>query len=176
MSNTKSAYISAIIIVSIFCALNTVSGQSGNSTAPIAWTCNPANYNSSDGCHCNCGIRDPDCDNRNSTLFGLTLNCPCAGMVCAGVKCYGDCNPVQTSLILTQLNTFTILTIINTMLIGIVLLVVISLILIRFSTDPMTTHSRAGGASVKDILINIWNTFVTCGGRCNQRARLTTDQ
>lgn len=61
------------------------------------------------------------------------------------------------------------------MLIGIAFLVVASLVAIRFSTDPLTVHRRPGGESVKDMLINIYNFFVTCNGKCNKKARLQTD-
>lgn len=26
------------------------------------WTCDPSNYDANDGCHCNCGMPDPDCN------------------------------------------------------------------------------------------------------------------
>eukprot|EP00514_Thraustochytrium_sp_LLF1b_P004422 CAMPEP_0184513330 /NCGR_PEP_ID=MMETSP0198_2-20121128/3366_1 /TAXON_ID=1112570 /ORGANISM="Thraustochytrium sp., Strain LLF1b" /LENGTH=879 /DNA_ID=CAMNT_0026903433 /DNA_START=38 /DNA_END=2674 /DNA_ORIENTATION=+ len=29
---------------------------------PDAWVCNSTAYNQSNGCHCECGVRDPDCD------------------------------------------------------------------------------------------------------------------
>jgi hypothetical protein len=61
------------------------------------------------------------------------------------------------------------------MLIGTAFLIAASLIAIRCSTDPYTSHTRPGGESVKDVLIRIYNWFVTCNGRCNPRAALTTD-
>lgn len=36
---------------------------------PEGWTCNQTWYNSSDGCHCNCGEWDPDCDAYNAKTF-----------------------------------------------------------------------------------------------------------
>lgn len=37
---------------------------------PACWTCDPGYYNKSDGCDCNCGCYDPDCDRANQTLYG----------------------------------------------------------------------------------------------------------
>ena len=34
------------------------------------WTCDPAAYGTNDGCDCNCGIPDPDCDNPKADVFG----------------------------------------------------------------------------------------------------------
>eukprot|EP01114_Cavostelium_apophysatum_P021585 TRINITY_DN7578_c0_g2_i1.p1 TRINITY_DN7578_c0_g2~~TRINITY_DN7578_c0_g2_i1.p1 ORF type:complete len:735 (-),score=109.60 TRINITY_DN7578_c0_g2_i1:129-2333(-) len=38
--------------------------QSGG-TIP-GWTCDPASFNANDGCNCNCGARDPDCDKTSA--------------------------------------------------------------------------------------------------------------
>jgi hypothetical protein len=61
------------------------------------------------------------------------------------------------------------------MLIGVAFLVAGSLIAIRCSTDPYTAHTRPGGESVKDVLIRMYNFFVTCNGRCNPKGALQTD-
>jgi len=37
---------------------------------PTNWTCIPTYYNASDGCDCNCGIYDPDCDVPDAKMFG----------------------------------------------------------------------------------------------------------
>ena len=35
---------------------------------PSEWTCDPNYYNARDGCDCNCGAWDPDCDITNDTM------------------------------------------------------------------------------------------------------------
>ena len=53
---------------------------------PVAgWTCDPKHYGTSDGCHCGCGIRDPDCSDGNLATCDA---CGVAGS-CAGPLCYG---------------------------------------------------------------------------------------
>jgi len=61
-------------------------------TIPSKWRCDPAQYNSEDGCQCNCGAPDPDCKKKNQ----LTHNCPCGTMTChneAG-NCVGKCDGI----------------------------------------------------------------------------------
>lgn len=58
---------------------------------PTGWTCEPSYYGTRDGCDCNCGSRDPDCDLPEQVL----LNCQ-EGEICnAGGTCSvagaGDC-------------------------------------------------------------------------------------
>ena len=33
------------------------------------WICPPEHYNNGDGCHCSCGIADPDCEGDGVDLF-----------------------------------------------------------------------------------------------------------
>lgn len=40
-----------------------------NRTVPQAWSCDDAWYDADDGCDCNCGILDPDCNDANATLY-----------------------------------------------------------------------------------------------------------
>jgi len=40
---------------------------------PKAWKCDPSNYGTKDGCHCNCGTWDPDC---SDDLKLPTIGCP----------------------------------------------------------------------------------------------------
>src|SRR3989338_9395856 len=40
--------------------------------APRTWTCSPELYGSGDGCHCNCGVFDPDCDLPFQTIVGCS--------------------------------------------------------------------------------------------------------
>lgn len=73
MSSSDYVVLFVVVIFSIIYAVN--------AAVPPGWTCNASYYNASDGCHCNCGIRDPDCDNKNSTFYNVTYGCPCADMV-----------------------------------------------------------------------------------------------
>jgi len=60
-------------------------GNCSNNVVPSAWVCKREYYNAKDGCDCNCGAPDPDCEDSNSVL----LNCPCSGMYC---NYYGFCS------------------------------------------------------------------------------------
>ena len=52
------------------------------------WTCSASSYATSDGCHCGCGLQDPDCDKDLATteVFGCEhtnfTNPGCSGGVC----------------------------------------------------------------------------------------------
>ena len=54
-------------------------GGAADSGAPAGWTCDPLLYNSRGRCDCECGVRDPDCNNP----IALVENCT-AGMICGG--------------------------------------------------------------------------------------------
>jgi hypothetical protein len=45
---------------------------------PMEWTCQPEKYGSGDGCHCNCGAFDPDCD----SFEAVSKNCPNYDDIC----------------------------------------------------------------------------------------------
>ena len=49
--------------------------QQGNVSAPPTWTCLPGYYHAGDGCDCNCGLWDPDCDDDNSTVWDSSSTC-----------------------------------------------------------------------------------------------------
>lgn len=51
--------------------------QFSGKTASPYWLCPASTYNANDGCDCNCGVYDPDCDSSESELF----NCP-SGFTC----------------------------------------------------------------------------------------------
>ena len=81
------------------CQEGQVCSEAGSCEAPAAeepsqgdgWTCNPNYYNANDGCDCDCGIPDPDCDRPNQQLY----NCA-AGETCndAGLcEASWTCNP-----------------------------------------------------------------------------------
>jgi len=60
---------------------NAVDGfaDSGNAASiPADWTCNDYWYNALDGCDCNCGVWDPDCDVDGQWLYG----CPSQDDTC----------------------------------------------------------------------------------------------
>lgn len=44
----------------------------GDVCAPIPsqWSCDDAHYAAADGCDCDCGARDPDCDDAQAIIFG----------------------------------------------------------------------------------------------------------
>lgn len=42
------------------------------SDVPLAWTCGASYYAASDGCDCECGAWDPDCDDASSSLYGCS--------------------------------------------------------------------------------------------------------
>jgi hypothetical protein len=45
---------------------------------PLEWTCKPEQYGSSDGCQCNCGAFDPDCN----PFEAVSINCPNNDDIC----------------------------------------------------------------------------------------------
>ena len=45
---------------------------------PIEWTCKPEQYGSADGCQCNCGVFDPDCN----PFEAVSINCPNHDDIC----------------------------------------------------------------------------------------------
>jgi len=49
-----------------------VTRSNTDSYVPRFWNCSRDTYNTNDGCHCNCGGWDPDCDD----LTQATINCP----------------------------------------------------------------------------------------------------
>jgi len=49
---------------------------------PEGWTCFAASYGFEDGCHCGCGIYDPDCDDDSAEIVGCE-----AGQVCEAAAC-----------------------------------------------------------------------------------------
>ena len=45
---------------------------------PLEWTCKPEQYGSGDGCQCNCGTFDPDCN----PFEAVSINCPNDDDIC----------------------------------------------------------------------------------------------
>jgi hypothetical protein len=64
------------------CVYDFAGGPSGP-TVPAGWTCDAGYYDMNDGCDCNCGIYDPDCDDASQALYGCG-----DGETCDP---YGDC-------------------------------------------------------------------------------------
>ena len=61
---------------------------------PSDWRCNPKFYSTFDGCNCECGAVDPDCDVTDPPQ--QVLNCQ-AGQTCEDGKCVGNTVPTPTS-------------------------------------------------------------------------------
>eukprot|EP00732_Lithocolla_globosa_P002429 Lithocolla_globosa_v1_NODE_1584_length_2467_cov_5.572139.p1 type:complete len:763 gc:universal NODE_1584_length_2467_cov_5.572139:2427-139(-) len=49
---------------------------------PAEWQCDSSTYSSQDGCDCNCGVRDPDCDLSDTQYFVPLVGCPVSGSTC----------------------------------------------------------------------------------------------
>ena len=49
---------------------------------PEGWTCFPALYGFEDGCHCGCGIHDPDCDDASAEIIGCGDGELCEAAAC----------------------------------------------------------------------------------------------
>ncbi len=54
-----------------------VSGPDASIPDPV-WTCEPSYYNAADGCDCECGIPDPDCDLPNQVVYGCPADIACS--------------------------------------------------------------------------------------------------
>ena len=72
--------------------------------APTGWTCDPTYYKADDGCDCECGAYDPDCDDPYASLYGCETGevcstegtckpCEpdCSGKACGDDGCDGSC-------------------------------------------------------------------------------------
>ncbi|KAL9641528.1 hypothetical protein ABK040_013449 [Willaertia magna] len=55
--------------------LNSFYYTAASTGVPSNWSCSPLSFGSGDGCDCNCGAWDPDCNVKSATLF----NCPKSG-------------------------------------------------------------------------------------------------
>jgi hypothetical protein len=61
----------------------------GGQCVPIDWGCDSAYYAANDGCDCDCGTYDPDCDDPGAEI----LNCD-VGQTCGpNSECVGGCEP-----------------------------------------------------------------------------------
>jgi len=74
---------------------------------PVGWICGSATFGTGDGCHCDCGAPDPDCDDAGAALLGcpsdatgcsgegecIVPSCTpqCSGKECGGDGCGGVC-------------------------------------------------------------------------------------
>jgi len=67
------------------CSSNLCRRTSGSVTIPQNWQCSMDFYSATDGCDCECGAHDPDCDVPGQTVF----NCNNAGDVCIDGICHG---------------------------------------------------------------------------------------
>lgn len=77
---------------------------------PETWTCPEQYYNAQDGCDCNCGAYDPDCNNySDDDLYGCDgiespyctnegvceSSCSCGGAMCGDDGCGNSCGECQ---------------------------------------------------------------------------------
>jgi len=72
--------------------LNCGPGESCSSAGecvPNGWFCNPADYDSGDGCHCGCGLWDPDCNNDPQPAINCSFDEQCS----FDGECVGDVTP-----------------------------------------------------------------------------------
>lgn len=58
---------------------------------PASWTCNPAFYGTSDGCDCNCGAYDPDCDIPGAVVYGCGPGGACTAEGTCGIPAAWMC-------------------------------------------------------------------------------------
>lgn len=115
----------------------------------------------------NCGTQDPDCDNNLdtktnfiilpkenywSTNAGVVYNCSnlCKDMICRESHCYGVCNMNEYLANQENLRKFQILSIINTMLLGLLIIVVSSLLYINCSFIESTTNQNEKDQNEKE--------------------------
>ena len=70
-----------------------------NDTVPSGWTCPALFYNNTDGCDCNCGISDPDCDRAPcgtyAPIFGCNQTLNDSYITCIHSKCRETVIPVS---------------------------------------------------------------------------------
>ena len=88
-SNTSDAPVTYFIVVdghsAESCGTFTISITDD---VPTEWQCDPAHYNTGDGCDCGCGALDPDCANGDSKTC---KTCDSEG------SCAADCSDLETS-------------------------------------------------------------------------------
>ena len=60
---------------------------------PDSWTCDASFYNSNDGCDCECGVWDPDCEDREQDIYncGATPSEPSPDHICRFSDSTGTC-------------------------------------------------------------------------------------
>jgi len=66
------------------CEAGEVCSNAGVCVLPVpeTWTCDSRYFNANDGCDCNCGVEDPDCDEPSAEIFG------CEGAeICVAGEC-----------------------------------------------------------------------------------------
>jgi len=82
-----------LLIVSISCFiacaqtsnLDVINEEFMASDVPSQWSCDAALFNVADGCDCNCGTYDPDCDRAGANVYG------CNGVPDATCSASGTC-------------------------------------------------------------------------------------
>jgi hypothetical protein len=67
-------------------------GGAGGAGGSAGWTCPDENYGAADGCHCGCGVIDPDC--ADGTVASCDT-CDGPGSCSGGLGCPGDIDHAQ---------------------------------------------------------------------------------
>jgi hypothetical protein len=66
--------------------------EGAHTTPPADWLCSAARYDTGDGCDCNCGALDPDCEGPHQSLHGCTgldhPTCDAEGLCTGGGTCH----------------------------------------------------------------------------------------
>jgi hypothetical protein len=60
-------------------------GGGGVGNAPAGWTCNESWYGDGQGCDCECGVRDPDCDDPTQDVYPCGDDQTCWDSECVDV-------------------------------------------------------------------------------------------
>lgn len=95
------------------CSEDELCGNNGCKAAPQEWTCDVDLFDNDDGCHCNCGVQDPDCVSDQSNLIGcdndnICVNSQCIEWTCNlnefndGEICNCGCSSVDPDCVLEQ--------------------------------------------------------------------------
>jgi hypothetical protein len=94
-SNPSAAVLAAVTVAAALAATFAFGSQARAQCA--GWSCNPSYYAALDGCDCECGCYDPDCDDPAQALYGCAAGEACVppGVCAAGVPtCAGwTCDP-----------------------------------------------------------------------------------
>lgn len=167
-----------ILFVAVLSMIKNISSL--NTTPPPSWTCNSTFYDAGDGiCHCLCGAVDPDCFTTlapNATSFVTNpiqvVGCPCSDMVCTrDALCLGSCNAPAFAHLEYRTSSVEVLSIINTALIIILIVAVLSLCAARLYEDKKKMEEWKDPNAIEDgfldAIFHAINYVITFGNRCH---------